>query len=199
MPIYAPGKRNRHNKAGKKHGRKVVANLSLTAMVDMFTVLTVFLLQNYNATGQVIHIPKEVVLPKASEVKELAPARVVTISSKELLIDDKKITDFQTVKDIQGWVIPVLRDRLKQILAEDKVKAEKDLTGQLRNIVRGKKKEGEKEEKVDRPWTRVTVQADKEMEIGILKKVMATVMEAGVAEINFAVAKKPTNPDGVAN
>ncbi len=190
MPIHAPGKRV-HGKR-QKSGRKVVAMLSLTAMVDMFTVLTVFLLQNYNTTGQVIHIPKEVTLPKASEVKELSPARVVTISSKDLLIDDKKISDFQTVKDTQGWVVPVLRDRLKQVLAEDKAKAEKDLGKKLRDAVRGKNKKGEEEDKIDRPWTRVTVQSDKDMEVGILKKVMATVMEAGVAEINFAVAKKPT-------
>lgn len=197
MPIHAPGKRV-HGKR-QKSGRKVVAMLSLTAMVDMFTVLTVFLLQNYNTTGQVIHIPKEVILPKASEVKELSPARVVTISSKELLIDDKKVTDFQTVKDTQGWVVPVLRDRLKQVLAEDKAKAEKDFGKKLRDAVRGKKKDGKEEEKVDRPWTRVTVQSDKEMEIGIIKKVMATVMESGVLEINFAVAKKPQNQESATN
>src|SRR5690348_749783 len=133
MPIYAPGRRDRHNKKRGKSGRKVVAMLSLTAMVDMFTVLTVFLLQNYNATGQVIHIPKEVTLPKASEVKELAPARVVTISKKELLIDDKKVTDFQTVKDTQGWVITVLRDQLRQVLAEDKAKANADLGKKFRD------------------------------------------------------------------
>lgn len=191
MPIHPPGKRDRHGKRGKS-GRKVVAMLSLTAMVDMFTVLTVFLLQNYNTTGQVIHIPKEVILPKASEVKELSQARVVTISSKELLIDDKKISDYQTVKDVQGWVIPVLRDRLKQILAEDKEKAKAGLKEALKNAVRGNPKE-KANEKVDMPWLRVTVQADKDIEIGILKKVMATVMEAGAGEINFAVAKKPEN------
>ena len=44
MAIYVPGKRDRRGvRAGAK--RNVVAVLQLTAMVDMFTVLVVFLLQ----------------------------------------------------------------------------------------------------------------------------------------------------------
>jgi len=188
MPIYAPGKRGHNNRRLKKASRKVVAVLSLTAMVDMFTVLTVFLLQNYNATGQVIHIPKEVILPKATEVKELAPAHVVTISSKELLIDENKITDYQTVKDTRGWVIVPLQQRLSALLKDDEQKAKNSLTSNLRKAVRGDKGKDEKE---DKPWTRVTVQSDKDITIEILKKVMATVTESGAAEINFAVTKKP--------
>ena len=87
MPIHPPGERFRYSRllSKKKGKRSVVAILSLTAMVDMFTVLVVFLLQNYNATGQVIYIPKEVTLPKAERIKELKPAVVVTISTKEIL------------------------------------------------------------------------------------------------------------------
>ena len=43
----------------RKNKRSVTAILSLTAMVDMFTVLVIFLLQNYSATGEVLFIPKE--------------------------------------------------------------------------------------------------------------------------------------------
>ncbi|MES2857036.1 MAG: adventurous gliding motility protein S, partial [Bdellovibrionota bacterium] len=63
MPIYAPGRRDRHNRPLKGSGRKIVAMLSLTAMVDMFTVLAVFLLQNYQTTGEIIELSEEVVLP----------------------------------------------------------------------------------------------------------------------------------------
>jgi biopolymer transport protein ExbD len=190
MPIHAPGKRGHGNKRVKNAARKVVGTLSLTAMVDMFTVLTVFLLQNYNTTGQVINIPKEITLPKAKEVKELAPAHVVTISSKELLIDDKRITDFQTVKDAPNWIIQPLLVQLTKILKEDEAKSGKSLKENLKKAIRGQPKD-DKNLKVDKPWTRITVQSDKDMEIGILKKVMATVTESGAGEINFAVAKKP--------
>ena len=57
MAIHAPGRRARNNKRAMGPKRNAVASLSLTALVDMFTVLTIFLLQNYNSTGEVIHIP----------------------------------------------------------------------------------------------------------------------------------------------
>ena len=43
-------------------------------------IAQIFLLQSYNTTGEVIHIPKEVELPKATAVKELFPAHVVIVS-----------------------------------------------------------------------------------------------------------------------
>ena len=45
MPIFTPGKRDRSNRKVGATQRSAVAVLSLTAMVDMFTVLAVFLLQ----------------------------------------------------------------------------------------------------------------------------------------------------------
>jgi biopolymer transport protein ExbD len=94
MPIHHPGTKFRHSKilSKRKGKRELVALLSLTAMVDMFTVLVIFLLQNYNATGQVIYIPKDVTLPKAEKIKELMPAIVVTISNKEILIDKNNLS-----------------------------------------------------------------------------------------------------------
>ncbi|MEK7356260.1 MAG: adventurous gliding motility protein S, partial [Bdellovibrionota bacterium] len=60
MAIYAPGRRDRHNRPERSTSRSVMAHLSLTAMVDMFTVLAVFLLQNYQTTGEVIDITDNV-------------------------------------------------------------------------------------------------------------------------------------------
>lgn len=85
MAIYKPGQRFRyHNLLSKKSKKRAVTViLSLTAMVDMFTVLVIFLLQNYNATGEILYLPKEVTLPKASTVVDLKPSVVVTISPKK--------------------------------------------------------------------------------------------------------------------
>src|SRR3990167_2014447 len=100
MAIFRPGQRYRNHNILKRRGGKrgVTAMLSLTAMVDMFTVLVIFLLQNYNTTGEILFIPKEVVLPKAANVKELKPAFVVTISNKEVLLDKTRVATFDEVK-----------------------------------------------------------------------------------------------------
>ena len=63
MAIHVPGLRDRHGKVGGGK-RSAVAVLNMTAMVDMFTVLCVFLLQNYATTNQILPMPDKVELPR---------------------------------------------------------------------------------------------------------------------------------------
>ena len=126
MAIFRPGQRHRNHNILKRRGGKrgVTAMLSLTAMVDMFTVLVIFLLQNYNSTGEILYIPKEVVLPKANRVTDLRPAVVVTISSKEILIDRTPVATFDEVKAQKDWTIPALRDQVRTFPRSDRVAPE---------------------------------------------------------------------------
>lgn len=189
MAIYPPGIRNRHNKRINTTTRNMVASLSLTAMVDMFTVLVVFLLQNYNTTGEVLYIPKEVQLPKASSTKELKPAHVVTVSEKEILLDNVSISNFVDVKEQKDWMIKPLYNRIVEALRQDEIDYQKGLRTQLRNAVSGAKGPNGKPV-AEESRRKVTVQADKGIDFLSIKKVMYTATEAGVVEINFAVIIK---------
>lgn len=191
MPIYAPGRRDRHNRPARNLKRNVVAMLSLTAMVDMFTVLAVFLLQNYQTTGEVIELQDDVRLPQASQVKELRPAHVVLISPTEITLDKKRVADLAFVKANQDWEIPLLAtaivDRFR--ILEDSRK----LLGleRIREAVDQSKPGGQREKPED--FRRVTVQADKSVDFLTIKKVMYTLYQAGASEINFAVIKNEKN------
>ena len=189
MPIHKPGERFRYHRilSRRKGKRSVAAVLSLTAMVDMFTVLAVFLLQNYNVKDFIVYTPKEVVLPKASAIKELKPAFVITISSKEILLDKTSVISFDEAKKQQEWLIQPLFDQLQQGLIKSKQDYESKLQSQLKNVVDSAR--GEKE---DDPfaWKKITIQSDKDIDFLTVKKVMYTVSEAGAGEINFAVIKK---------
>lgn len=190
MAIFRPGERHRyHNILSKRKGKRdVTALLSLTAMVDMFTVLVIFLLQNYNATGEILYIPKEVVLPKASSVRELKPAHVVTISNKEILLDKDVVATFDDVKGQEDWSINGLKDQLQQALAKSKIEHETKLQNQIRGVVETTRGEAATDENA---WSKVTIQADKGVDFLTVKKVLYTVTEAGASEINFAVTKLP--------
>lgn len=183
MPIYAPGKRNRKNKIMTGGKRGLVAILSLTAMVDMFTVLTVFLLQNYKSTGEVLFIPKEVVLPNAAETKELTPAHVVTVSNKYVFLDQEIIADFEDVKNQKDWLVRPLYQKLIDAIQKSEVDNRKALKTQIKKVVGNQ----QKTEKEINQFRRVTVQADKKIDFLTVKKIMYTVTEAGAEEINFAV------------
>lgn len=191
MAIFKPGVKFRNSRILSRHNtkREVTAMLSLTAMVDMFTVLVVFLLQNYSATGDVLYIPKEVTLPKAEQIKELKPAVVVTISTKEILVDKDSILATDQLKNQSEWMITQLHDKVVTALEIAKQKYERDLQIQLQKAV-GPTSEKKAE---DVPWNKVTIQADKGMDFLTVKKVMYTVSEAGAREINFAVMKEKLN------
>ncbi len=187
MPIYVPGRRDRHNRPLKNNKRSAVATLSLTAMVDMFTVLVVFLLQNYQTTGEVIDLHDDVHLPKASQVKELKPAHVVVVSPTEISLDKRRIADLAAVRASQEWEIPLLTtaitDRFRTLEESRKLLG----LERIREAVDQTKPGGQREKPED--FRRVTVQADKSVDFLTIKKVMYTLYQAGASEINFAVIK----------
>jgi biopolymer transport protein ExbD len=186
MPIHVPGKRN---KRGKKLGgkRSAVAALNMTAMVDMFTVLCVFLLQNYATTNQVLPMPEKVDLPAAHEVKELSPSNVVLIAKDGIMLNNVKVAEFNAVHEQQEWEIRPLMELLKKTVEQGEQK-KKSLGNQLRSAV-NEAKQAPKVAEVD-DFRKITVQADKLVDFLTVKKVMFSVTEAGMQEINFAVLKK---------
>ena len=198
MAIFKPGQRHRYHNIlkRKKNKRGVTAVLSLTAMVDMFTVLVIFLLQNYNSTGEILYIPKEVTLPQANRVNELQPSVVVTVSAKEVLIDTTPVATFAEVEQATDWVIPNLRDQVRVLLEKAKADQEAKLQDKIRNAV--DKTLGKEDEADKFAWKKVTLQADKNIDYLTLKKIMYSIYEAGGGPINFAVAKK-TEEAGTAN
>lgn len=184
MPIRPPGKRNRHGKmAGGK--RSAVATLSLVAMVDLFTVLVVFLLQNYASTGEVLDIPEGVELPQARSVKDLKPANVIIISKKGVRLNDDMVVTYNVVKSDQDWVVDELKNRVVKLIEEGE-KEKLELGSRLKDAVSNIK---DKEKELDK-FRKMTIQADEKIDFLTLKKVMYTVTEAGVYEINFAVLKR---------
>lgn len=189
MPIHRPGERHRyHNILSRRKGKRgLTAILSLTAMVDMFTVLAIFLLQNYNVKDFLVYTPKEVTLPKAQSIKELKPAFVVTISNKEILLDKTAVASFAEVQTQQEWLIKSLYDQLQQGLIKSKQEYESKLQSKLKTAVEDAR--GEKDEDPF-AWKKITIQSDKDIDFLTVKKVMYTVTEAGAGEINFAVIKK---------
>jgi biopolymer transport protein ExbD len=187
MPIYAPGIRDRHNRPKRGGARSTVANLSLTAMVDMFTVLAVFLLQNYNVDSNLLEMKDEVILPKATQVKELRPAMVVSVSLKEISIDKTAVAQIAAARAQKEWEIQPLMQALTEKFHQKE--EERKLLGleKLRDAVDQNKPDSQREKPED--LRRVTVQADKSLDFLTIKKVMFSLYQAGASEINFAVLK----------
>lgn len=191
MAIYAPGKKFRnHRLLSKKRGkREVTALLSLTAMVDMFTVLVIFLLQNYNTEGLIVNIPKDLILPRAEVIKELKPSIIVTVSNSGILIDDFPVAKFDDIKAQKDWMIQPLFVEAQKAISAAKEKADK--AGVIKEVRTALKPEEMAEQEFLEPWKKITVQAHKEIDFLTIKKILFTLTEAGAGEINFAVLQRP--------
>jgi len=187
MAIKVPGKRDRHGRL-KVAARSAVATLSLTAMVDMFTVLVVFLLMNYQSTGEVIPMKDNVELPSASATNELEPANVVVVSPDGVELNGVKVETFEAVVASQDWILPNLKTAVEKQIEEDMREKEKSFLSGIQKNVR----DAQNPDEPEKPEVKkITIQADKKTDILSLKKVMFTLTEAGGEAINFAVLKIP--------
>lgn len=71
--------------------RSMLLGLTLTSMVDMFSLLVIFLLQTFSASPELLVIQKDVNLPTAATGREIVDAPVLALSDAGVFLDQKKI------------------------------------------------------------------------------------------------------------
>lgn len=106
---------------GKKKRRKVrvmpgenITHLNLVPMMDMMTVLLVFLVKNFMTEPDSIQISDTLRPPESSAVTDMGPATNVTITSEAILVDNKPVINLSEIVEAGGKevAIPRLRDAL---------------------------------------------------------------------------------------
>jgi biopolymer transport protein ExbD len=175
MAIKAPGKRPAARFAKSKvmggkfgKGRKgSSADLQLTSMVDMFTLLVIFLLANFSASGEVLFMSKEIQLPTASHSTEIERAPVVAITDNFIGLEGQKVVDVDQIAHDEILNIQQLEDSLRDLKKREEFVHQMDKEHQF---------EG-----------KINIQADKKTHFKIVKRVMYSCAMAGFQNINFAV------------
>jgi len=87
----------RHKKAGRR--KALLVGLTLTSMVDMFSLLVIFLLQSFSASPELL-VTKGVALPTAKTGHEIKDAPMLSLSSEGVFLDQKRV----------GALAPLLKD-----------------------------------------------------------------------------------------
>jgi biopolymer transport protein ExbD len=75
----------------KKTRRVIVAGLMLTSMVDMFSLLVIFLLQSFSNSPEVMAMTKGITLPAAVSAAAPIDAPLLTVTETEILVDSKSM------------------------------------------------------------------------------------------------------------
>ncbi|HVJ64533.1 MAG TPA: biopolymer transporter ExbD [Bdellovibrionota bacterium] len=150
---------------GKKRQQTASASLNLTPMIDMMTILLVFLIKNYSTDPSYLTNTQSIELSRTTSETSAPDKPVLIIGKDGVLLDGQTLVSFpQGVPSkayLNAKVIPELMDAL-----EVKKSSDADFTGTL------------------------ILQADKAVPYTTLKPVLRTAGVAGFNDIKFAGVTK---------
>jgi biopolymer transport protein ExbD len=150
------------------------AALNLTSMMDMFTIILVFLIFSFNAEDQRLKLDPDLTLPESNAVLPFKWAINVNVTPTELKVEGNTIAQIK-----KGRVV------------DSNVDKEKKRVMPLFNLLK-KYKEIESQEKVNptADETVISFQADKDLPFELIDLVMKTSAQAGYPNFRFVVMKK---------
>ena len=160
---------------GASRRRNGSAKVMLTSMMDMFTIILVFLLYNFNADDQHFKPSADLELPASNAELKLKDAVNVMISPTEIRVDKKVVARIRKGRvvgtRVRGMKIVSLYKELRRHRAVLEYKIRK---GKLQ----------EEDQSV------VLLQADKSIPYHIVDKVLKSSGMAGFPKFRFAVFRR---------
>ena len=102
-------------KLGHAGRKSLYAPLNLVAYIDMMTMLVIFLLMSFSATGEILFVQKNIVLPDAQNWTDLERAPVIGVSKDVVTLDGSQVaTADELMKDSStgDFKIADLHDKL---------------------------------------------------------------------------------------
>lgn len=75
-----------------KEKKSIFSDLLLTALIDAFSILVIFLLMSFSASGEILQMTKGMELPKAALAAQIERNPVVKISEGKIYLEDKEVT-----------------------------------------------------------------------------------------------------------
>ena len=149
-------------------------SLNLTSMMDMFTIILVFLIFSFSSQDQNLKLDTDLTLPESTAAIEFKWAINVNVTPTELKVEGN------TVAKLKGGVF-----------TDVKVDLEKKRVVPLYNLLK-KFKDIEDREKVNPTGdeTVIAFQADKDLPFEVIDLVMKTAAQAGYPNFRFVVLKK---------
>lgn len=78
------------NPESERRSRNIVSDLLLTALIDAFSILVIFLLMSFSSTGEILFLGKTE-LPKSFQSLALERFPVVRVEESKLYLEDKEV------------------------------------------------------------------------------------------------------------
>lgn len=159
--------RRRHRKRSEG-----TVKLNITSMIDMFTLMVVFLLKNYSAQGQLVTPATNLLLPSSSIEKNAGEALSVKVSNTNIMVENTIVVDekgYQAVLAQKDFLIEPLYNVLKKYCDEARKSSE-----MFKTEFSGK----------------ISIQGDVAIPYNMLTRIMYTCGQAGYPVMNLVVYRK---------
>ncbi len=147
--------------------RAKAVSISLTSLMDVFTILVFFLLVN-SATTEVLETPKQITLPASVVEEKPRETVVIFVSPNEVTVQGESVVLVSEILEMKGQDIAPIGERLEEV--------GENIIGFRTQIV------AESQE--------ITILADRSVPFNVIKKVMSTCTSRGFARISLAVLQK---------
>ena len=150
-----------------------VIDIDITSLLDILTILLVFLLQSYNSSGVIINVPKGIELPRSASESLNNFGVNIQVSKTNIWVDDKEVLTSETANEGQVFdeggrrIVPLFNELVKikeTIKQSEKLSPEAAKFSGIANLV-----------------------VDKSLKYSYLKRVMYTAASAGFKEFKFVV------------
>jgi biopolymer transport protein ExbD len=148
--------------------------INVTALVDMMTVLVIFLVMNFNASGEMLFVSKDMTMPTAEHGYELTRVPIVSLTS----VGDVYFEGIILIPDLGSragdvdWRIPELEEKL--------------VDNRRRFEAIGGERAADMAPEED-PTTTVNVQIDAGVDFRLIKRVLHTCELAGYGRIRLTI------------
>lgn len=161
-------------------GKSIFATLNVVPMIDLFTMLVIFLIQQFSASGELMLVNPNVAMPKAGTMKELERAPIVALTRWEspdapgdLMFENNKIMSQKEINEVKypSWDIKPLAEVLKKAW-QNQQRATSPVPAIQAKIRTNRK---------------IIIQADRSVPFSVIKMVMATCGRNEYREPNFAI------------
>jgi len=147
--------------------------LRLTSMIDMFTILLVFLLQSFSAEGEIVSVAKDLRLPESTAQTQPKASPILVITDEWIILDGSPVVLVADIVNTEQNLIQPLRKRLERIrsfsVSLGALDAKMGFTGNI------------------------TIQGDREIPFMLLKKIMFTCGQEGFNNMLLAVNQKESS------
>lgn len=161
--------RARHTKSANPN-----EEVDITSLMDILTILLIFLVASNSFTGEIINVIPDLTLPKSETINPTQAGVIIQVSQKELWVDNVKILSFeendsQAITFDQGGrrIVPLFNELVKKRDEINAINKEVPKAVEFSGIA--------------------NLVLDEKLRYDLVKKVMYTAAEAGFLEYKFIV------------